>query len=208
MATHSPELDEGLTRKGQATRDRIVRAAADLIFEQGAGAVSMLDVRRAAGVSGSQLSHYFGDRESLVRAVIALQADEVVRAHQVPELDRLDSFAALERWAEINIERLKQNQCQGGCTFGSLAGELAESGEDFRAALARGFDRWETLFRDGLSLMRDRGDLRPDADPERLTYALVAALQGGMLLAQTARDPAPLEVALSAVLEYVRSYAT
>jgi hypothetical protein len=28
-----------------------------------------------------------------------------------------------------------------------------------------------------------------------------------MLLAQTARDPAPLEAALSSVLDYVRSYA-
>lgn len=198
---------EGLTRKGQATRDRIVRAAADLILVRGAVAVSMLDVRRAAGVSGSQLSHYFGDKESLVRAVIAWQADEVIRAHQTPELDRLDSFAALERWAELNIERLKHNECQGGCSFGSLAGELAESGQGFRSDLAHGFDRWEELFRDGLTLMRDRGDLRPDADPVRLTFALVAALQGGMLLAQTARDPEPLEVALSSVLEYVRSYA-
>jgi TetR/AcrR family transcriptional regulator, transcriptional repressor for nem operon len=76
-----------------------------------------------------------------------------------------------------------------------------------RADLARGFDRWEQLFRDGLALMRDRGELRPDADPERLTFALMAALQGGFVLAQTARDPAPLEAALSSVLEYVRSYA-
>ena len=207
MSSDAPALDDGLTRKGRATRDRIVRAAADLIFEHGAGTVGMLDVRHAAGVSGSQLSHYFGDKESLVRAVIALQADEVVRAHRMPELDRLDSFAALERWAEINIERLKHNECQGGCSFGSLAGQLAESGQSFRADLARGFDRWEELLREGLALMRDRGDLRPDADPERLTFALVAALQGGMLLAQTARDPTPLEVALSSVLEYVRSYA-
>jgi TetR/AcrR family transcriptional regulator, transcriptional repressor for nem operon len=55
--------------------------------------------------------------------------------------------------------------------------------------------------------MRDRGDLRPDADPEQLTYALMAALQGGMLLGQTARDIAPLEAALRSVLEYLNSYA-
>ena len=207
MSNETTAPADGLTRKGRATRDRIVRAAADLVFEHGAGALSMLDVRRAAGVSGSQLSHYFGDKESLVRAVIALQANEVVRVHQMPEFDRLDSFAALERWAEVNVDRLKANNCQGGCSFGSLAGELAESGPSFRVDLANGFDRWEQLFRDGLALMRDRGDLRADADPERLTFALMAALQGGFLLAQTARDPAPLEAALSQVLDYVRSYA-
>jgi TetR/AcrR family transcriptional repressor of nem operon len=55
--------------------------------------------------------------------------------------------------------------------------------------------------------MRDRGDPRSDADPDQLTYALMAALQGGMLLAQTARDLAPLRAALNSVLQYVRSYA-
>jgi hypothetical protein len=56
--------------------------------------------------------------------------------------------------------------------------------------------------------MRDRGDLRADADTEQLTYAIMAALQGGMLLGQTAREAAPLRAALTSVLEYLRSYAT
>jgi len=198
---------EGLTSKGQATRERIVSAAADLIFDHGVAAVSMLDVRRAAKVSGSQLSHYFGDKQSLIRAVIASQAEAVIQAHQMPELGQLDSFAALDRWAQLNIQRLEQRDCQGGCNYGSLAGELVECDDSLRADLAAGFDRWEQLFRHGLTLMCDRGDLRPDADPEQLTYALMAALQGGMLLAQTARDTAPLKAALSSVLEYLHCYA-
>src|SRR5690348_15585133 len=195
------------TDKGRATRERIVTAAAELIFDRGVAAVSMLDVRRAAGVSGSQLSHYFGDKQSLIRAVIARQAEAVIRAHQMPELGQLDSFSALERWAQLNVERLEQRDCQGGCSYGSLAGELAECDERLRTDLGAGFDRWEELFRHGRSLMRDRGELRPDADPDQLTYALMAALQGGMLLAQTARDITPLRAALTAVLEHLRSYA-
>jgi TetR/AcrR family transcriptional regulator, transcriptional repressor for nem operon len=207
MASEQSISATRLTPKGQATRERILQAAAALIFQRGVAAVTTLDVRRAAGVSGSQLDHYFGDKDSLVRAVIALQADDVVHVHQMPELERLDSFAVLERWAQLNIERLEHNRCEGGCSFGSLAGELAECDERFRTDLATGFDRWEQLFRDGLTLMCDRGELRPDADPERLTYALMAALQGGMLLAQTARDTTPLRAALDSVLDYLRSFA-
>jgi AcrR family transcriptional regulator len=206
MTTMSAAEDR-LTSRGQATRNRIVQAASDLIFERGVAAVSMRDVRAAANVSGSQLSHYFGDKQSLIRAVIAHQADAVVQAHQMPELGQLDSFEALDRWAELNIQSLDGRECRGGCSYGSLAGELAECDESVRGDLAAGFDRWEHLFRHGLVLMRDRGDLRADADPDQLTYALMAALQGGMLLAQTARDLTPLRAALSSVLQYVRSYA-
>ena len=60
-----------LTRKGQATRDRIVEAAAGLMFRQGVAGTTTEQVQAAAGVSASQIFHYFGDKRALVRAVIA-----------------------------------------------------------------------------------------------------------------------------------------
>ena len=203
----APNAEE-LTTKGQATRARIVGAAADLMTAHGVSAVNMLDVRKAANISGSQLSHYFDNKQSLIRAVIARQADAVIDLHQAPELGELDSFEALELWAKLNIESLESRNCEGGCSYGSLAGELVECDPVVRTDLAAGFARWEQLFRHGLTLMRDRGDLRPDADPDRLSYAIMAALQGGMLLGQTARDATPLRAALTSVLDYLRSYAT
>jgi hypothetical protein len=56
--------------------------------------------------------------------------------------------------------------------------------------------------------MRDRGDLRPEANPDELAISLLAALQGGMLLTQTTRDIKPLEGAIKGVLAHVRSFAT
>src|ERR1700739_4689207 len=67
-----------LTRKGQETRQRIVDAAAGLMFRQGVAHTTIEDVRAAAGVSSSQLYHYFDDKPALVRAVIDHQADTMV----------------------------------------------------------------------------------------------------------------------------------
>ena len=196
-----------LTPKGRATRDRIVKTAADLIFRQGVAGTSIDDVRKAAGVSGSQMTHYFRDKRSLVRAVIAWQADTVIGLHRQPSLGRLDTFEALDLWAELNIDRQRELNCEGGCSFGSLAGELCTADAETRADLAAGFTRWEALFRDGLQAMRDRGDLRPEADPAELAAGLLAALQGGMLLAQATRDIRHLEAALKTALDHVRSFA-
>ena len=63
-----------LTAKGERTRARIVEAAAGLIFERGVAGTSLDDIRSAAGVSGSQLSHYFAGKDELVQAVIGYQA--------------------------------------------------------------------------------------------------------------------------------------
>ena len=59
-----------LTRRGRETRERIVAAAAELIFERGVAETTLEDIRAAAGVSGSQVYHYFEDKQALVRAVI------------------------------------------------------------------------------------------------------------------------------------------
>lgn len=195
------------TPKGRATRARIVEIAADLIFEYGVAGTSIDDVRQVAGVSGSQMTHYFTDKRSLVREVVAWQADAVLGLHQLPALGDLDSFAALDLWVELQIARQKQQYCRGGCRFGSLAGELAEQDDDTRAALAEGFARWEALFRHGLRLMRQRGELRREASPEELALGLLSALQGGLLLTQTRRDVRPLEAALKSMVAHVRSFA-
>jgi AcrR family transcriptional regulator len=197
-----------LTRKGQATRARIIKVAADLMFERGVAGTSIDDVRKAADVSGSQMTHYFSDKRSLVRAVVAWQADTVLELHRLPVLGELDTFDSLDMWAELQIARQKRLTYRGGCAFGSLAGELAEQDAQTRLDLADGFQRWEALFRHGLRLMKRRGGLRPDANPDELAILLLAALQGGMLLTQTARDIRPLEVALKAALAHVRSFAT
>ena len=66
-----------LTAKGERTRARIVEAAAGLIYERGVAGTSLDDIRSAAGVSGSQLSHYFAGKDELVQAVIGYQASTI-----------------------------------------------------------------------------------------------------------------------------------
>ena len=67
-----------LTPKGERTRSRIVESAAALIHERGVAATTLDDVKAAAEVSGSQLYHYFPDKNDLVQAVIDYQAETIV----------------------------------------------------------------------------------------------------------------------------------
>src|ERR1700733_2198435 len=83
-----------LQPKGRAPRDRIMAAPAESMIEQGVAGQSLQDVQQAARVSGSQLYHYFGDKASLVHAVIAWQG-ETVLGHQQPWLCRLDRLPGL-----------------------------------------------------------------------------------------------------------------
>lgn len=199
MSTTSPS-PRPLTRKGQQTRQRIVDAAADLIFHQGVAHTTIEDVRAAADVSSSQLYHYFEDKPALIRAVIDHQADTMVGGQENFDFSTLDGLRA---WRDFLIGAQREHHCTGGCPIGSLGGQLSETDPDARAHVAEGFKRWEATLQSGLREMHARGELTPDTDPDTLALALLAALQGGLLLTQVKRDTKPLEAALDAMIELI-----
>ncbi|WP_406139070.1 TetR/AcrR family transcriptional regulator [Streptomyces sp. NBC_01089] len=197
-----PHLAPPPTTKGQATRERIVRAAAQLMFDQGAAGTSTPAIRDAAGVSSSQIYHYFANKQALTRAVIEYQTEAVVGG-QEQLLARLDSVEALRAWRDMVVGVQRSMHWAGGCPLGSLASELAGQDADARTALAASFSRWSDAIRDGLAHMAERGALRPEADPDSLALALLAALQGGLLLGQAQRSSAALEAGLDAIITLI-----
>ena len=196
---------EPRTDKGRATRNRVLDAATELVFEHGVAGTTLDDVRAAANVSKSQLYHYFADKEDLVHAVIDRTVEQVLGAQ--PRLTNLSSWAAIAAWFDDLVQLQIDRHAIGGCPIGSLAGELAETDEQARTELAAGFDRWEAPLRDGLRQMQANGKLRRSADPARLATATLASIQGGLVLTQTRRDPQQLRIALDAANAYLRSFA-
>jgi AcrR family transcriptional regulator len=195
------------TRKGLATRARIVDVAARLMFERGVANTSIDQVRRTAGVGGSQISHYFHDKRDLTRHVVASRRNDVHAFHTQPRLNALDSLDALQGWADVCVSEIDAVYRVGGCIYGSLAGELIEADDQIHDDLSAGYDEWIELFAAGLTAMRRRGDLRPDANPRHLAVSLVTAHQGGAMITYVTGDPEPLRVAVNAAVDYVRAFA-
>jgi TetR/AcrR family transcriptional regulator, transcriptional repressor for nem operon len=196
-----------LTRKGAATRQRIVEAAAGLIVKQGVAGTTLEEVRAEAGVSSSQIYHYFADKEALVLAVVDYQADAVVGGIHEPVLAAIEGVDGLRAWRDMIVSIQENGGCVGGCPLGSLGSELAELDHAARRSVAAGYGRWETAIGSCLKAMHERGQLVPSADPAQLATAMLAALQGGLLLAQIERSVRPLAAALDAMIALIGSLA-
>ncbi len=185
-----------LTPKGERTRARIVEEAAALIHERGVTATTLEDVKVAAEVSGSQMYHYFPDKNDLVQAVIDYQADAIVNRNR----QALGSANGIEAWRNMVIAAARRTKVKGGCALGSLAGQLAQSDPEARALIAAGFDQWAAAIGDGLRSLHADGKLRSDIDPDDLATTLLAALEGGLLLGQVLRSSRPIETAVNTLL--------
>jgi TetR/AcrR family transcriptional regulator, transcriptional repressor for nem operon len=185
-----------LTPKGERTRARIVDAAAQLIYERGVAGTTLEDVRAAAEVSGSQLSHYFADKDGLVQAVIDRHADAITAT---TEQAGLGTPEGLRAWRDLVIAEAARDGGQGGCPLGSLGSQLAETDAQARAQVATGFGRWSAALTEGLRALHAEGHLPPGLNPDDLAVTVLAALQGGLLLAQVQRDTRPLDTLLALV---------
>jgi AcrR family transcriptional regulator len=189
-----------LTAKGERTRSRIIQVAARLIHERGVAGTTLDEVKAAAEVSGSQMYHYFPDKDDLVRAVIGYQAGTVTGNQRQADLGSLDGLRA---WRDMAVAQADSSNGQGGCPLGSLGGQLAETDSHARALIAAGFQQWSAAIGDGLRRLQDAGRLPAGIDADDLAVTLLAALQGGLLLAQVQRDPGPFKTTVDTLLALI-----
>lgn len=195
---------EPRTGRGRASRERIVERAAELFAERGVAGTSLDEVLAAAGAGKSQLYHYFRGRDELVEAAVAYRCTQVL-AGLTQALGGVASLAGLEQALAGFVAGFEQMGLPG-CPIGSLAAEVAERNEGARLRTAAAFGAWEELLADAIGRMRERGELRADASPSALATALLAGIEGGMVLSQTRKDPASLHIAVEAGLAQLRTY--
>jgi AcrR family transcriptional regulator len=195
-----------LTSRGAATRNRIVLAAAELMHVQGVASTTIDDVLAASATSKSQFYQHFEDKTELVYEVITQRADEVLSWQRL-RLEKVDSFRGLYQWRDAMVQRCTLRRGLWGCELGSLAAELSDNDDRARASLAEHFSEWRSLLAAALERMRAAGVLREDADITALATGLLAAVEGGYLLSQTARDPRLMQAALNMAIGHVASYA-
>jgi AcrR family transcriptional regulator len=194
-----------LTSRGAATRNRIVLAAAELMHVRGVAATTIDEVLAASATSKSQFYQHFGDKTELVYEVITLRADEILSWQRV-RLEKVDSFRGLYLWRDAMVQRCTLRRGLWGCELGSLAAELSDTDDKARISLAEHFAEWRAMLAAALERMRDAGVLDSDIDAPALATGLLAAVEGGYLLSQTAHDPRLMQTAMNSAIAHVKSF--
>lgn len=147
----------------------------------------------------------FDDRADLIRAVIDRQVELILAAQ--PAIHHADSWAGLRRWADQVLESHRVVDGPFACPLGSMAAEL-KNDDAYLPHLDAAFRRWEEPLARGLEVMRERGQLTRQSNPDRLAQSIVAAVQGGLMMAQIHDDGAVFEDAVENALLSLRRRAT
>jgi hypothetical protein len=138
--------------------------------------------------------------------VISWQADRVLGLLRREQFDGFRDIEGFRQWADFYVGY--ERSYREGCSLGSLASEIIKTDLDVHDELAEAFDQWRGIFREGIESMQRSGRLSARADAGQLANLVLAAFQGGMLLAQVSRDLSPLRDALEAAIQHLETFAT
>jgi AcrR family transcriptional regulator len=162
-------------------RERLVRAATDLLYQQGVENTTLADIAHAADVPLGNVYYYFKTKDEIVTAVIEAHVHDIEetiasvdRRHRSPK-GRLKAL----------IKQLTDQRdliAQYGCPHGTLCSELEKrtGGADHATVrlMAIPIDWTERQFR---AMGRD--------DAHELAVEFMAAYQGAAVLTQALRQP-------------------
>ena len=190
------------TAKGRATRQRIIDGAAQQFRTNGAVATTLDDVLARTSTSKSQLFHYFPHgKEQLLLAVAEQEAARVL-SDQQPHLSKLTSWAAWQRWRDVVVERYRRQGQQ--CPLSTVMSEIGRT-PGAQAVTTTLITQWRTEIEAGVLAMQVQGKIAASVNPQRAAAALLAGIQGGVLVLMSTGDISYLEAALDVGIAALRA---
>ena len=158
-------------------RERLVAAASDMIYRQGAAATTLADVAQASGVSLGNMYYYFKAKDDLIGAVVRAHADELTAGVTALEQRHRTPRARLKALVDV-LAGHRRMIATYGCPYGTLSAELSKR--------ADGSDRLAApLMQIPLDWAEQQFRAMGQSDPRDLAAGLIAAYQGAAVLSNS-----------------------
>ena len=184
MPDHPPARRTQQERREQTER-KVIAAATALVAEHGSRALTLAKVGAAAGYSRGIVSHHFGSRENLLRAVM-----RDAQAFSLPA-----PGASAGAWLAGMVSaylRNVTNQRPAARAFLQMWGEAIARDPVLMPLYAEQDARFRRLLADKVREGIRDGSVRPDADAEAMAVSLLGLLRGIAL--QLISTPPPTRV--------------
>ena len=177
----------GRSTRGERTRRRMVRGAAQLLRQRGYTGTGFREVIELTGAPRGSIYHHFpGGKAQLAEEAVAY-AGEAARQVIDDALVAGDPVRALRAFVELWRADFERSEGAAGCPIVAVAVETHDDAPELLEAAAGAFAAWQDAF---AASLRRAGVGR--ARSARLAALVVAAVEGAIVLSRAEGDPSPL----------------
>lgn len=188
---------ETIAEKPATARERMLRAARDLILSRGYAAMTVDRVCAAAGVTKGGFFHHFGSKDGLGEAVLAQFWQEAAERQDKAGFKAANTHPDyVLGYLDHAIEAYQDPQIRQGCMLAIYTMELSETNPKLFQSSVEYFQAWKT------ELVAMFGELQQalaleEFDALAWSELYISTLEGALLLAKSSDDPGVIVRALS-----------
>ena len=183
------------------TRSRILDTAQRLAQQRGFNAFSYADVATEVGVRKASIHHHFPSKDDLELALVQRYSQGFDQ--QLVRIDQQCAASAAQRLREYGLLYRATLQAGAVCLCGMMASDIAALPELLRPPLRAFFLHQAQWLAQVLEAGRQSGEFVFFGPPLRRAHALLATLQGGLIVAHATRDIDLFDALLDDVLTSV-----
>ena len=174
------------------TRTKIMDVAQDLIQRRGINGMSFQDISDAVEIRKPSIHHHFASKQDLVEALLTRYRSEFGLLLSGILASKAKARRKLQRYGALFESTLQEGNQDKSCLCGMLAAELHSLG-DGAALSVKGFMQDNLAFLTKvLKEGRKDGSLAIRGSVEDVASMVLAALEGGLLVARADGGPEQL----------------
>jgi TetR/AcrR family transcriptional repressor of nem operon len=191
-------------RKGEQTRQEIIRKAAPIFNRKGYDGAALSDLMRATGLEKGGLYRHFGSKQELAAEAFD-HAWKIAMATRFEGADQIPN--AVDRLKKIvrNFRDRRTGLVPGGCPLLNTAVDSDDGNPKLRAkarqALSAWLDRMQSIAEEG----QRRGEIRSDVDPGNLATLIASTLEGSQMVGRLQRKESPRDLVVCHLEEYLET---
>ena len=192
-------------RKGEQTRQEIIRKAAPIFNQRGYEGAALSDLMKATGLEKGGIYRHFESKQQLAAEAfdyawkLALDARFEGTGEITNTVDRLKQIVR-------NFRDRRAGLVPGGCPLLNTAIDSDDGNPQLRGKARRALDSWlervQSIIEDG----QQQGEIRSDVDSSELATLIVSTLEGSLMVARLQRKEDPRAWAGRHLEEYLETH--
>jgi TetR/AcrR family transcriptional repressor of nem operon len=181
-------------RKGEQTRQEIIRKAAPIFNQKGYSGTALSDLMRATGLEKGGIYRHFESKQELAR-------DAFDHAWKLAMDTRFDGTQeipnAVDRLIQVvrNFRDRRAGLVPGGCPLLNTAIDSDHSNPQLRTKARQALSSWLDRLRSIVEEGQRRSEVRPDVDSAKLATLIASTLEGSSMVGRLQRSDEPLDLA-------------
>lgn len=188
-------------RKGEQTRQEIIRKAAPIFNQKGYDGAALSDLMRATGLEKGGIYRHFESKEELAAEAFDYAWGETFDA-RIHDLDAIaNSVEKLKQLVANFIER--RGIIPGGCPLLNTAIDNDDGNSVLRERARKALNGWRSYI---ISIVHDgikAGEVRAKIDAKKLATVMISSLEGAVMVYRLERDEEPLRAVRAHLEKYL-----